>query len=160
MLRLDDILDNGHLVSGDFVHRNTTQTGGNRVTFSTYPGTAVLFSVVVSTEFTDENDTDHVLSSVYVTSSTYSCQTNSDLPLNCNIMWYTIIKVVSGISVFIGAFLAFFGHRQYLVSQFFFGTYAVAVIAFVTTAVVNGGILVDYNEHMGLTIAVGIVGKP
>ncbi len=126
--------------------------------FSAYPGTAVLFTVVVTTVYTDANDTDHALSSVYITSATYSCNLDPALPYNCEIMSFTIIKVISGLSVFVGVFLAFFGHRQYLLGQFVFGTYAAGIVAFTAIAVVNDGILVSYNEHMGLTLAIGLIG--
>jgi hypothetical protein len=158
MLRLDDIIENGNLVDDDFVKSNATPSGGNRVVFSAYPGTAVLFSVVVTTIYPDVNGSDLELSSVYVTSSTYACQLNSNEPLNCQVMWYTITKVVCGISVFVGVFLAFFGHRQYLLSQFFFGAYGTAVCAFMVVAVINDGILVSYTETIGLSIAIGIIG--
>ena len=52
-------------------------------------------------------------------------------PLNCKMMWSTISKVICGLSVFIGGFIAFFGHRYFQSQQFFFGAYAAGLVSFV-----------------------------
>jgi len=114
MLNLDDIISNGQLVNDDFILAN--DTGRKRVvSFAAYPGTAVIFSVVVTSSTVDSNGSTHHYSSLYVTTSTYACQLEGNDPLNCNIMWYTITKIICGISVFVGAFIAFFGHRSFQV---------------------------------------------
>ena len=114
MLNLDDIISNGQLVNDDFILAN--DTGRKRVvSFAAYPGTAVIFSVVVTSSTVDSNGSSHHYSSLYVTTSTYACQLEGNDPLNCNIMWYTITKIICGISVFVGAFIAFFGHRSFQV---------------------------------------------
>ena len=159
MLRLDDIVSRGNLVDDVFVMRNVTPAEANRVMFSAYPGTAVIFSVVVTTIYPDDDGSNHEFSSVYVTSSTFACQLDGNQALNCKVMWYTITKVICGISVFVGIFLAFFGHRYYLFSQFFFGAYGTGVCAFIVIAVLHHGILVGYTEQVGLCIAIGIIGK-
>ena len=112
MLNLDDIISNGQLVNDDFILTNDTK---KRVSFAAYPGTAVIFSVVVTSSTVDSNGSTHHYSSLYVTTSTYACQLEGSDPLNCNIMWYTITKIICGISVFVGAFIAFFGHRSFQV---------------------------------------------
>ena len=87
-------------------------------------GTAVIFSVVVTSRYDDGNGTILDYSSVYATSGTYACRIGkSNENMNCQVMWYTITKAICGISVFAGAFLAIFGHRYYLMSQLLFGVY-------------------------------------
>ena len=55
MLLLDDIIDNGVRIKDEFLVRNATKDEGSRVTFGVYPGTAVFFSVVVTTTYPDAN---------------------------------------------------------------------------------------------------------
>ena len=87
-------------------------------------GTAVIFSVVVTSRYDDGNGTIVDYSSVYATSGTYACRLGKSIEnMNCQVMWYTITKAICGISVFAGAFLAIFGHRYYLMSQLLFGVY-------------------------------------
>ena len=133
MLNLQDIMDNGHGVDDDFVVFINDTKG--KVTFAAYPGTGVIFSVIATRSISDANGTKHY-SSLYVSTSTYACklERTDDDPLNCVIMWYTITKVICGaslfvgklrppnafyrlilISCFLGAYVAFFGHRSFTV---------------------------------------------
>ena len=96
---------------------------------------------------------------IYILIATYGCHLSEAETLNCKVMWYTITKVICGISVFAGAFLAIFGHRYYLLSQLLFGSYGIGTIAFIAIVVVHHGILVNYTEQVGLSIAIGIIGN-
>ena len=97
-------------------------------------------------------------SSIYVTTSTYACQMDNVKPLNCNMIWSTISKVICGLSVFIGGFIAFFGHRYFQSQQFFFGAYAAGLISFVVISLLLNKEVISYVEQLGLSLAIAIIG--
>ena len=72
-------------------------------------------------------------------------------------MWYTITKVICGLSVFVGAFLAFFGHRWFQLTQFILGSYGVGLCTYIVIAVLNQGQLTNYSQQAGLALAIGNV---
>lgn len=155
MLKLDDITKNGRLIDANFVVHNKNN---DSFVFSAYPGTGVIFSVVVTTLYPGLNGTDDLLfSTAYVSTATYSCQFENTHPLNCKFMWTTISKVIFGFSIFIGAFVAFFGHRCFQLQQFFVGAYAFGLFGFIVFSVLLDSI--SYTERMGISIGVGLVGK-
>ena len=82
--------------------------------------------------------------------------------------------------VFVGAYVAFFGHRSFTViaiiyiglmidrvlmfvyflqaSQFIFGAYGTGMCTFIIIAVINEDQLDNYTQQIGLAIAIGIIG--
>ena len=79
-------------------------------------------------------------------------------PLNCKMMWSTISKVICGLSVFIGGFIAFFGHRYFQSQQFFFGAYAAGLVSFVVMSLLVNKGDISYVEVLGLSFAIAIIG--
>ena len=80
-------------------------------------------------------------------------------PLNCNMIWSTISKVICGLSVFVGGFIAFFGHRYFQSQQFFFGAYATGLITFIVISLLLSTEVISYVEHLGLSLAIAIIGE-
>ena len=93
-----------------------------------------------------------------VTTCTYACQMDDANPLNCKMMWSTISKVICGLSVFIGGFIAFFGHRYFQSQQFFFGAYAAGLVSFVVMSLLVNKGDISYVEVLGLSFAIAIIG--
>ena len=157
MLQLEDIKANGRLVDTNFVFQTNNKS---RLIYSAYPGTATVLSVVVTTTYPSVNGSkNEAFSSIYATTSTYACQMDSPgSPLNCKTMWSTISKVICGLSVFIGGFVAFFGHRYFQSQQFFFGAYAAGLCSFVVICLMANKVDISYVEQLGLSVAISIIG--
>lgn len=156
MLQVDDIKTNGELVDTNFVFQNNNKSS---LTYSAYPGTATVFSVIVTTTYPSVNgSSNEAFSSIYVTTCTYACQMDDANPLNCKMMWSTISKVICGLSVFIGGFIAFFGHRYFQSQQFFFGAYAAGLVSFVVMSLLVNKGDISYVEVLGLSFAIAIIG--
>lgn len=144
-----------------------------QVLFGAYPGAASIFAVIVQHS---NNET-----SVYVSSATYACNLDRSLPMNCEVMWLGITKVscahlkqqgkkmtetlchslkflnwqlLCACALFTGLFLAFAGHRYFLLSQFIFGF---------TAGSLGGYILIEnlarmsYTWSLIATIAIGML---
>ena len=157
MLQLEDIKANGRLVDTNFVFQTNNKS---RLIYSAYPGTATVLSVVVTTTYPSVNGSkNEAFSSIYATTSTYACQMDSPgSPLNCKTMWSTISKVICGLSVFIGGFVAFFGHRYFQSQQFFFGAYAAGLCSFVVICLMANKVDISHVEQLGLSFAISIIG--
>ena len=154
MLQLDDIIDNGQLVDPAFISKS--RESKSKIVFSSYPGTAVIFSVIVTTTYQNANDTKaQVFSSLYATTSTYGCQFDKNKVLSCQTIWATITKILCGCSIFAGIFIAFFGHRYYQAYQFIAGAYATGICAFIAITLAMQS---SYTEKVGLAMAVGVIG--
>ena len=158
MLQPDDIVSHGFRINPDFVIRNGSK-GSSRLIHSSYPGTASLFAVIVTTNYPNQNNTrDVVYSSLYVTTATYACQLDPSQPMSCKRMWATLTKVLCGVSIFFGGFLAFFGHRHFKTQQFTIGTYSLGIVVFILAAYYDDGAIVSYNQQLGMSVAIGVVG--
>lgn len=163
MLSIDDVELHGVRVNGDLLSRHDNKSVENRVVFAAYPGTAELFAVVAMTSWTDDNGTQITAKSMYVTTGTYAChllEQGPDDTCSCQSLWYTITKVICGVSVFIGAFLALFGHRCFLVSQPFVGLYLGSVVGFILVSLIYGPPtdMWHYNLQVGLSFIGGGIG--
>jgi hypothetical protein len=95
----------------------------NHIVFSAYPATGSLYAVVV----THLNNK----SSVYVSSHTYACNLDISEPNNCEVLFFTITKILCALAVFAGLFMGFAGHRFFKCSQFIFGFYAGSFIGYI-----------------------------
>lgn len=145
MLLEDDIVAAGSLVASGFVQIPDV-TNGRRVSFSAYPGTAVVFAVVVKYQ--------NNASAVYVSSATYACNKRENMELNCQVLAYPfswvslvffspmipdnngfdVLQFVCGCALLLGVFLAFVGHRFFQLSQFLFGFAAGCFLGYVALA--------------------------
>jgi len=98
----------------------------NELVFSAYPATGSLYAVVV--EFGNG-------SAVYVTGHTYACNLDTTQELNCEVLFFTVTKILCAVALFLGIFLGFAGHRFFKCSQFIFGLYTGSFVGYILLSV-------------------------
>lgn len=98
----------------------------NELVFSAYPATGSLYAVVV--EFGNG-------SAVYVSGHTYACNLDTSQELNCEVLFFTITKILCAVALFLGIFMGFAGHRFFKCSQFIFGLYTGSFVGYILLSV-------------------------
>jgi len=137
--KLEDVQRYGTLVSSLGVNVN-------RLIFASYSPKGSIYAVVAELG----NGT-----SLYSLGHTYGC----NLELNSNGKWqcpdesYTIAKVASACTIFMGIVLAFAGHRFFFFSQFLFGFYAGSFIGYI---LLSDSHIPNYLEIYILTLLCGL----
>lgn len=132
MIRPTDIKEYGTLIQPIFVSYPDGE-GLVKVRFAAYPGTPAIYAAVVQHQGNQ--------SSVYVSSATYGCNLDVNLPHNCRVMSMWATELLCAIVFFVGVFMAFCGHRFFALSQFLFGFF---LGGFVGYMVVQNSLTVGY----------------
>jgi hypothetical protein len=172
MLLEKDILELGDRVRAEFVR--VESNGTRSIVFAAYPGTASVFAVVARQLDGLGAANGSLRSAVYVSSVTYACNLDTTQPHNCLVMNYTSTKarnwflllvvnthtkslqIICAFSVFVGLYVAFFGHRQFKSSQFFFGFVGGCLMGYIALARLSP---LSYNWTLIATGGIGAAGS-
>ena len=147
MLLENDIVTNGKLVDQGFIQQPHLSFKSN-IFFNKYAGIPSIYAVIVKHANNE--------SSVYVSTATYACNLDIKKANTCFVTAYPLTKIVCAILIFTGFFLAFWGHRFFLASQFVFSLMGGYTVAYLLTMAYMD---VSFGVRILLTFIMGSAGE-
>ena len=147
MLLADDIKLNGGLIAQGFIRAPDVEFV-QVASFNAYVGVPSVVAVVVT--HTDNQ------SAVYVSGATYACDLKQGGVKGCNVVTFPLTKLVCAILVFVGLYLALFGHRFFHVTQLVFSLMASYLLVYI---IILGSAQFSFALAIVITFICGTIRK-